>query len=652
MPFVQLSKVSLAFGDRDILDDVTLILTQGTKAALAGANGSGKSTLMKVIAGEMPYDSGEISKEKGTTLAYLPQSGIVLHENTVYEEVEKAFLYGFNIIEEIEEILQEMKVEKDEDKLYSLSHKQYELQTKLDESPWSMREALIEEVLQGLGFLKTDFNRKTSEFSGGWQMRIALAKVLLSNSDILILDEPINYLDIEARTYLQDYLIRFKGGFLLVSHDRYFLDSVVKDTYEIMSGKLRKYHGTYTEYEKQRAEEVQYLVKKWKEQQEEIAKNEEFIRRFRSNASKAALVQDRIKRLEKLEIIELPEHLKTMHFSFPAPPHSGKIVINAKDITKSYGERCVIKDFRTIIERGSKICIVGRNGAGKSTLLRILAQQDINFLGEAKLGEGVVIGYFSQEASEEVKGKETVLEYIEEKTPLELIPRVKSMLGAFLFRGDDVYKSISVLSGGEKSRLALLSLLLKPLNLLILDEPTNHLDINSKDVLLEALKKFSGTVLFVSHDKYFIQNLATGIIELKHEGDDSNPSSFAPSRIRFFPGTYDYYLYQIEKEEKGGEASFFSIQNERVEKTSVDKSTISYEEQKKKRAENAKKRKEEATLIDKMELLEKNIKAKEELLGTPEVYKDGEATKKIKGEIAILEEELAIATKEWENLAF
>lgn len=647
MPFLQLSKVSLAFGDRDILDDVTLILTQGTKAALAGANGSGKSTLMKVIAGELPYDSGEISKEKGTTLAYLPQSGIVFSENTVYEEVEQAFLYGFRLIEEIEKILEEMKIEKDEAKLYLLSHKQYELQAKLDASPWTMREALIEEVLQGLGFEKKDFNRKTNEFSGGWQMRIALAKVLLSNSDILILDEPTNYLDIEARTYLQDYLIRFNGGFLLVSHDRHFLDSTVKDTYEIMSGKLKKYHGTYTEYEKQRAEEVEYLVKKWKEQQEEIAKTEEFIRRFRSNASKAALVQDRIRLLEKMERIEIPEHLKTMHFSFPPPPHSGKIVINAQNITKSYGNNCVIKDFSTIIERGSKICIVGRNGAGKSTLLRVLAQQDMEFLGEAKLGEGVAIGYFSQEASEEVKGNITVLDYIEEKAPLELIPRVKSMLAAFLFRGDDVYKSVSVLSGGEKSRLALLSLLLKPLNLLILDEPTNHLDIHSKDVLLEALQKFSGTVLFVSHDKYFIQNLATGIIELKHEGDDLNPSSSSPSRIRFFPGTFDYYLYQIEKEEKGEDVSFFPIQNE---KKSDDKASLSYEEQKKKRAENAKKKKEEAALIDKMETLERNIKSKEELLGTPEVYRDGDATKKIKGEIAILEEELAIATKEWENL--
>ena len=647
MPFVQLSKVSLAFGDRDILDDVTLILTQGTKAALAGANGSGKSTLMKVIAGEMAYDSGEISKEKGTTLSYLPQSGIVFSENTVYEEVEQAFLYGFSLIEEIEKILEEMKVEKDEEKLYSLSHKQCELQAELDESPWHMRKALIEEVLQGLGFEKTDFNRKLSEFSGGWQMRIALAKVLLSNSNILILDEPTNYLDIEARTYLQDYLIRFKGGFLLVSHDRHFLDSVVKDTYEILSGKLKKYHGTYTEYEKQRAEEVQYLVKKWKEQQEEIAKNEEFIRRFRSNASKAALVQDRIKRLEKLEIIELPEHLKTMHFSFPSPPHSGKIVINAKDITKSYGERCVIKDFSTIIERGSKICIVGRNGAGKSTLLRVLAQRDADFSGEARLGEGVAIGYFSQDASEEVNGQESVLDYIEAKAPLELIPRVKSMLAAFLFRGDDVYKSISVLSGGEKSRLALLSLLLKPLNLLILDEPTNHLDIHSKDVLLEALQKFSGTVLFVSHDKYFIQNLSTGIIELKHEENDVNPSSSSPSRVRFFPGTYDYYLYRKEKEAKGEGASFFPIQTEKLRD---DSPSLSYEEQKKKRAENAKKKKEESILIDKMEQLEKNIKAKEDLLGTPEIYKDGEATKKIKGEIAILEEELAIATKEWERL--
>ena len=666
MAFVQASKISLAFGDRDILDDVTIVLQNGTKAALAGANGSGKSTLMKVLSGEIKADDGEISKEKGTRVAYLPQSGIVFKESTLYEEAEKAFSHFSFIIEEIENILSLMSIERDEKKLISLSQQLHTLQSQLDASSWNMREALIVEILQGLGFLKNDLSRKTHEFSGGWQMRIALAKILLSEADIIILDEPTNYLDIEAREFLKGFLLKFKGGFLLVSHDRDFLDSVAKETYEIFKGKLKKYVGTYTAYEKQREEEIAFLLKKWEEQQEEIAKTEEFIRRFRSNARRAGLVQDRIKRLEKMELVEIPEHLKKIHFNFPDAPHSGKIVLNLKNITKSYASHCVIKDFSFLIERSSKLCFVGRNGAGKSTLLRVIAGVDANFEGDRCVGEGVQIGYFSQEASEEIQGNITILDYIENKAPTHLIPKIKSMLAAFLFRGDDIYKNISVLSGGEKSRLALLSLLLRPLNLLILDEPTNHLDIHSKDVLLQALQKFDGTVLFVSHDKYFIEHLATGIVELRHKGDAFNPSSTQPSQVRYFPGTYDYYLYRCKKEKEGELVadSFFEKQaenstaeNQKNIKPNIlandEASTtipLSYEERKKQKTANAKKKREEETLMKQIEEIELKIQKKNEELGRPEIYKDGTKSKKMKEEIALLEAQVEELTNKWEAL--
>ncbi len=381
-------------------------------------------------------------------------------------------------------------------------------------------------------------------------------------------------------------------------------------------------------------------MKKWQEQQEDITKTKEFIRRFRSNARIAGLVQDRIKRLEKMELVEIPEHLKKIHFSFPPSPHSGKIILNAKNISKSYGAHCVIKDFNMIIERGSKLCFVGRNGAGKSSLLRVLAGVDSAFVGELILGTGVQIGYFSQEASEEIQGSETIIDYIEKKTPTNLIPKLQSMLAAFLFRGDDIYKSISVLSGGEKSRLALLSLLLKPLNFLILDEPTNHLDIHSKDVLLEALQKFDGTVLFVSHDKYFIEHLSTGIVELRHKNNDS--SSNGPAEVRYFPGKYDYYLYRCEKEKVDA-----SLPAECKKEKDVPHSE---EEQKRQKTENAKKKREESRLIEQIEEVEEKIKNVQESLGKPEIYKDGAKSKALKAELVQLETELKTLSEQWENL--
>jgi len=656
MPFIQLSKISLAFGDRDILKDITLILTAGTKAALTGANGCGKSTLMKIVAGQIKADSGDIASEKDTSIAYLPQSGIVHKGKTLAEEAETAFAYGYDIIEAMDEAGEKMKTEKDEQKLLALANDYHALQIRLENSGWNSKKGLIDETLRGLGFSSADFNKNTEEFSGGWQMRIALAKVLLQNADIIVLDEPTNYLDIEARSWLELWLKKFKGGFLLVSHDRYFLDQTVTETYELFKGALKKYKGTYSDYERIRTIEVEGLIKAYEQQQEEIAKTEDFIRKFRYTESRAALVQDRIRRLEKMERIELPEHLKKIRFSFPPAPHSGKIVLQAEGISKAYNRACspasgqiggvhrVIENLDLTIEKGERLVLAGKNGAGKSTLLRILAGEDKDFTGSLKEGAGVKMGYFSQDESETITGSESIIELLERSAPTDLVPKLYDMLAAFLFRGDDIYKSLSVLSGGEKSRLALLLLLLKPLNLLILDEPTNHLDLHSKDVLLDALKRFDGTIVFVSHDKGFIQDLATRVLELKADEEGLNPS-----RIRNFPGTYDYYLYRIEQEE--AENKNGAIRKTDTTNSSKASANLSYEEQKRLRSERRKLEKEEERLLNEIEKCETEIAENEALLADPEVYSNGEKSRAVQKKIEELKARAEDLSESWAEAA-
>lgn len=643
MPFVQLSKISLAFGDRDILKNITVVLTCGTKAAVTGANGSGKSTLMKIIAGLTTADSGDISVEKNTVTAYLPQSGIIHKGRSLAEEAETAFSAGASLLNEMDRVGDKMAAEKDEKKLSLLAEEYHGLQTKLEESGWNNRKRLIEEVLFGLGFLPSDLKRSTEEFSGGWQMRIALAKILLQNADIIILDEPTNYLDIEARNWLEVWLKKFQGGFLLVSHDRYFLDQCVTEIYELFNGELKRYKGSYSEYEKTRQTEIGSLIKAYDRQQEEIAKTEDFIRKFRYNASKAALVQDRIRRLEKLEKIEIPEHLKKIHFSFPKAPHSGKIVLQASGIKKSYGTKTILQDLDLVIEKNERLVLAGRNGAGKSTLLRILANRDTDFSGTVKEGAGISAGYFSQDESETITGSQTIIELLEQTAPLDLIPKLYDMLAAFLFRGDDIHKPLSVLSGGEKSRLALLRLLLRPLNLLILDEPTNHLDLHSKDVLLDALKRFDGTLIFVSHDKGFISGLATRVLELRAPQNGN-----APSAVRNFPGTYDYYLYRLEQEEKDGTGSSFTTSANKTEKKQA---PLSYSEQKKIKAERRKLEKEEEKILAEIEAAEKQIEEKEALLASPEIYTDGEKSRALQKEIGELKTRTEALSEQWAEIA-
>ena len=645
MSFVQFSKVSLAFGDRDILKDVSINLSAGTKAALTGANGSGKSTLMKVLAGLVTADSGDRAFEKGTRIGYLPQSGIVHTGCTLKEEADKGFQFGYDLVAEMEQIAEQLTSPQKTSAQDKLLERHHEIQEKLEEIDWYRKDVIAQQILIGLGFELSDLQRRVEEFSGGWQMRIALAKALLAKPDILLLDEPTNYLDIEARSWLEQFLKDFKGGFLLVSHDRYFLDVTINEVYELFNGNLNRYPGNYSHYEKVREVELESLIARYEIQQEEIRKLEDFIRRFGYKATKAAQAQERQKMLDKMERIEIPETLKKIHFTFPPAPHSGRLVVTLENLNKTWisenYENHVIKDLDLVIENGDRLVVAGRNGAGKSTLLRIISGNDADFSGTVKLGSGVSIGYFSQDNAETLKGSMSILEFLEAESPLELIPKLRDMLGAFLFRGDDVFKSIDVLSGGEKSRLALLRILLKPVNLLILDEPTNHLDLHSKDVLLKALKDFGGTVIFVSHDRGFIESLANRVLELK------------PGEVKVFPGDYKYYLEQIGKLEQGEVSqptikSNSSVQNDEPKKSA---SQLSREETKRLQAEKRRLEKEEERLMTEISELEEQKATLEEKLSTPEVYSDGVLCKEITEQVSQIEEKLTQLNSRWEEVS-
>ncbi|MBE6354942.1 ABC-F family ATP-binding cassette domain-containing protein [Treponema sp.] len=643
MAFVQFSKVSLSFGNRDILKDVSVNLATGTKAALTGANGAGKSTLIKIMAGLVEPDSGERIAQKDARVAYLPQSGLVHSGCTLKEEADKAFLWGYELQEKIDSLGEQMAKAPDN---VRLAEEHSALLQKLEESGWYRREALAEQILLGLGFNREDFSKQTQEFSGGWQMRIALAKCLMSGPDILLLDEPTNYLDIEARNWLEKFLDDFKGGFLLVSHDRYFLDHTINEVYELFGGDLKRYPGNFTHYEQVREIELNTLIAEYEKQQAEIQHLQDFINRFGAKATKAAQAQERQKMLDKLlenEIV-IPENLKKIHFSFPQAPHSGQIVLTLNGICKNYGSGDVLHNLDLVIEKNERLVVCGRNGEGKSTLLRILCGEDKDFTGEVKTGSGVQIGYFSQDSAEKISGTQTILDYMESRCPLELVPKIRDMLGAFLFRGDDVYKSINVLSGGEKSRIALLELLLRPVNLLILDEPTNHLDMHSKDVLLDALKCFGGTVVFVSHDRGFIEDLSTKVLELKG------------GKYRLFPGDYKYYMQRMEAEEAGeipaAETSSSKKQtSQTVTESPVSETKRSWEEQKKLEAQKRKAEKELEKIESQITELEEKKSVLENQLASPEVYSNGEKAKAVQKQITELASQIDELTEKWESLA-
>jgi ATP-binding cassette subfamily F protein 3 len=634
MAFVQLNNISLSFGDRSILNDINLNISHDSKTALSGGNGSGKSTLMKIIAGMSQPDGGGIVKDKASRVAYLPQSGITLTGKSLLDDVQTAFNYILPLIEEKEKIEHRLAGTDENSKdTQVLLEKLHLLQEEINDSGYYSRREASSIVLTGLGFSDSDFGRTTEEFSGGWQMRIALARVLLSSPDIMLLDEPTNYLDIEARNWLEGYLSSFRGGFILVSHDRYFLDSTVTDVAELFNGKLRIYKGNFSSYEKRREVELQQLIKDYTRQQEEISRIEDFITRFRYQATKAKQVQSRVKQLEKIDRFELPEGMKKIHFSFPQPPHSGKQVLKIANLFKAYGENRVLNELNLQLEAGEKLVIAGRNGAGKSTLMRIIAAIDNDYQGNIIYGSGVTPGYFSQDIESGINSDNNILSEIESGAPTHLLPDIRSMLGAFLFRGDDIYKSTKVLSGGEKNRLSLLKLLLHPSNLLILDEPTNHLDLQSKQVLLEALSKYSGTLIFVSHDRYFIDNLATKVLEVED------------GRYQIFPGDYKYYLWKKEQLLLNDEESTFK-ENPRQ----VSEGRAAREEEKKIKNKLRKLERDEEELLLKIDELEKDSELLQKKLQDPEIYSSAKKAEEVQRTISQKEDLQAELLEKWENL--
>jgi ATP-binding cassette subfamily F protein 3 len=512
-----LDHITMQFGGRYLFRDVSFMIGPHDRIGLVGSNGTGKSTLLRIIAQQQSAEDGSISKAKYVTVGYLPQDGITAAGNTLYKEVESAFEDVLLVQEELEESYARLALLNPEDPDYTDTLEVFgELQHKLEGLDAFRMKSKIEQVLLGLGFSMNDMERQTQEFSGGWQMRIELAKLLLREPSLLLLDEPTNHLDIESLQWLEEYLQQYNGAVMLVSHDRAFLDSLCTKTLAIVTGNVEEYNGNYSFYERERVVRKELLLNAYRNQQQQLKQTEEFIERFRYKATKARQVQSRIKQMEKLDLIEIEDEEAQINFSFPPPIASGRIVLQFKDMGKRYGALSVFEHVDYTVERGDRIAIVGVNGAGKSTFARMLAGVEPLSGGERIVGHNAILSYFAQHQAEELDMSKEVLQIVEEVATGDIRTRLRSLLGSFLFRGDDVFKKVRVLSGGEKSRLALAKMLLQPSNVLIMDEPTNHLDMRSKQVLQLALAEFEGTFLIVSHDRAFLDPLVTKVIDIAH----------------------------------------------------------------------------------------------------------------------------------------
>ena len=535
---LQLSGAGKRYGHKLLFDEVNWLITPNERTGLVGGNGTGKSTLLKLLAGLESLDYGQRTHNRGMTLGYLPQDGLALSGRTVFEECLSVFDELRNLEREYEQIMHVMSDADPKSREYAAAADRYsEIADLLHAQDIYTLDAQVGAVLGGLGFSKEDWERRTEEFSGGWQMRIALAKLLLQKPSILLLDEPTNHLDLESRNWLEEYLQTYENAFVLISHDRYFLDQTVNKTVEVWNKRMHVYHGNYSKYLTLKDERRTQLISAYKNQRERIEALEAFINRFRAQATKAKQVQSRIKELDKIERIEIPDDEATIHFTFPQPPSSGRTVLEVKGLTKHYpspsgGIKRVLDNVEFTIERGDRIALVGVNGAGKSTLLRMLAGLEKPTGGSIKLGHNVVADYFAQDQYKVLKPEAQMLDDITGSNPRVDVVTLRSLLGCFMFTGDDVFKRLGVLSGGERNRYALAKMLVSPANFLLLDEPTNHLDMRAKDVLLEAVHNFSGTVLFVSHDRYFIDGLATRVFEVEER------------RVHIYPGNYEDYMHR------------------------------------------------------------------------------------------------------------
>ena len=631
--------ISLQFGGRYLFEDVSFRIGPHDRIGLVGSNGAGKTTLLKMLVGDITPETGEIARAKYVTVGYLPQEGMSTAGKTLYSEAESVFGDILETQTRLDELHQRMgeTADHESEEFKEMLEVYGELQHKMEASEAFRLKTNVEKVLMGLGFTERDFSRDTGEFSGGWQMRIALAKLLLMQPSLLLLDEPTNHLDLDSLQWLEEYLHSYEGAVMIVSHDRRFLDNMTRKTYELSMGNLTEYAGNFSFYIVEKEERKEQQLAAYRNQQQQIKQTERFIERFRYKATKARQVQSRIKQLEKLDLIEIEDEEGGIHFSFPPAPSSGRSIMELRNIKKSYGSLKVFGGVDFDIDRGNRIAFVGVNGAGKSTLSRIIAGVEPFDTGERRVGHNVIISYFAQHQAEELNPTYDVLQTVDEVATGDIRKRLRTLLGCFLFRGDDVFKKVGVLSGGEKSRLALAKMLLQPTNLIIMDEPTNHLDMRSKGVLQEALAEFEGSYVIVSHDRDFLDPLVNKVVE------------FRRGRVKTYGGNVSDYLYAKQKESEGAAP---------VQAGKQITVQLTEKERKRQEAELRQRRYEKTRPVQaRIDAIEKAIErdeaekvAIEELMGHPDFYKEGERVKEITARYKELEQKLPEAYFRWNEL--
>lgn len=635
---VSVNGVTVSFGGFNLFDNVSFLINPKDRIGLAGKNGAGKSTMLKLLAGIQAPTKGEISRPKECKIGYLPQDMTHQHGRTVFEETETAFEEIKQMQARLDDINHQLetRIDYESDSYMQLIEDLTEINTRLDIVGAGNTTEDIEKTLKGLGFERRDFNRQTSEFSGGWRMRIELAKLLLQKPDVLMLDEPTNHLDIEAIIWLEEFMETFPGAVVLISHDKTFLDNVTNRTIEIVNQKIYDYKTNYSNYLQLRMERIEQQENAAKNQQRIINQYETLIDKNRAKASKAAFAQSLIKKLDKMERVEVDDmDTSTVRFRFPAPAHSGKIVITAEHAGKKYGEKQIFSDANFIITKGEKIGLVGRNGEGKSTMMKMIAKK-IPFDGTVQLGHSVLMGYFEQDQEEKLDGDKTVFETIDELAVGEVRKQVRTLLGSFLFGGDDIDKKVKVLSGGERGRLALCKLLLEPYNLLLLDEPTNHLDIKSKEVLKQALLDYEGTVVMVSHDRDFMAGMCNRLFEFR----DGHVKEHLCDIKEFMEIRKVERLNELDLDKSGSKAA------PTVEKKTNNTPTDNSKEQEQKKIQSQLKKIEQN-----IENLESEIKDLDLKLSDPKIYDELTKDPQFFNRYNLLKKDLEKEMEKWEKLS-
>lgn len=659
---LQLMNVSLSFGGQQIFRDLSWHLRKGDRVGLVGPNGAGKTTLFRLLTHQLEPDTGVIHRGRAVTIGYLPQEGIEAAGRTLLTEARGALPQLTDIQNELTAIHTALEQQEgDEEEQTELLARYGELQHRFEDLDGFRADAEVATVLTGLGFHEEQFENQTETFSGGWQMRIALAKLLLQQPDVLLLDEPTNHLDLDSLLWLENYLRSYQGSIVVISHDREFLDRIVTRIAALHRSTLIEYVGNYSAFERYFDREIEAHQKAYEEQQAEIERIKKFIDTFRYNARKASQVQSRVKQLERMAFLEPPQSApKGVRFHFPAAQRSGRVALELQGVGKQYGDLQVFRDIDLIIERGDRIALVGVNGAGKSTFSRLLSGVENPTVGERRLGHNVILDYYAQQQAERLQGDNTVYQEIAHGARMELVPQLRTLLGAFLFSGDAVEKRVSVLSGGEKSRLALAKMLLQPSNFLILDEPTNHLDIRTKDVLRDALLQFGGTFVIVSHDRYFLKGLVNKVMEMKD------------GQLLTYPGSFEEFLAWKERNEassvqrpassvQGPESRIENRKAESKDRQAVaevlaviaeaKRGKTTYEQQKAARAERQKREKRLAELEKQITISEERKKALEAMMADGSLFSDPQRAKNLSTEYETLKQDLEGHYTVWSNLA-